>query len=250
MRRLMIVMLISAIASLSSACVATRKFARNEVKTSADALGARIDTNSSDIKEVRDGVSRVDSRVTTVDTRVTGVDERVTGLKGEVTTVDRKADQGITAAGQAASAAQRAGTQIGVLDEKFQNRNNFTVANQAAITFKFDSAKLDPEQQAVLDSVAETLKQKTDALVVLEGRTDSIGNSDYNVRLGERRVEAVRRYLAVEKGVPVYKIHEISFGSAQPIADNKSKEGREQNRAVAMTVLLPKTDAANAPTQQ
>ena len=87
--------------------------------------------------------------------------------------------------------------------------------------------------------------EKPDALVVLEGRTDSTGNSDYNVKLGERRIEAVRRYLAVEKNVPVYKIHEISFGSAQPIADNKSREGREKNRAVAMTILLPKVDTAS-----
>jgi OmpA-OmpF porin, OOP family len=244
MRRLTLVVLISVIASLSSACVATRKFTRNEVKTSSDALGARIDTNSSNIKEAQDSIARVDTRVTTVDTRVTGVDQKVTGLKGEVDTVNTKAERAGTAAQQAATMAERAGTEVNLLDERFQNRNNFTVANQSAITFKFDSAKLDAAQQATLDSIAQTLMEKPDALVVLEGRTDSTGDSDYNVKLGERRIEAVRRYLAVEKNVPVYKIHEISFGSAQPIADNKSREGREKNRAVAMTILLPKVETA------
>jgi OOP family OmpA-OmpF porin len=85
--------------------------------------------------------------------------------------------------------------------------------------------------------------QNPDAIIVLEGRTDSTGNKDYNVKLGERRIEAVRHYLAVEKGVPVYKIHEISFGSEKPLAENNTKDGREKNRAVIMTVMTPKLDA-------
>jgi outer membrane protein OmpA-like peptidoglycan-associated protein len=243
MRRLMIVLLISATASLSSACVATKKFVRGEVKTSSDTLGARIDTNEGSIKEAHDGISRVDGRVTGLDGRVTGVDEKVTGLKGDVENVDRKADH-------AASMAEQAGTEVSLLDEKFQNRNHFTVANQTAVTFRFDSAKLDSSQQPALDSIAEMLAQNPDAVLILEGRTDSAGNSDYNIKLGERRMEAVRRYLAVEKGVPVYKIHQISFGAAQPIADNKSREGREKNRAVAMTILVPRVDTVATSSQQ
>ena len=66
------------------------------------------------------------------------------------------------------------------------------------------------------------------------------------MKLGERRIEAVRRYLAVQKGVPVYKIHDISFGAEKPIAENKTRDGREKNRAVTMTVLVPKVDGAVA----
>ena len=67
-----------------------------------------------------------------------------------------------------------------------------------------------------------------------------------NVKLGERRIDAVRRYLAVEKGVPVYKIHEISFGSEKPVAENTTKDGREKNRAVTMTIMVPKSEGAVA----
>jgi outer membrane protein OmpA-like peptidoglycan-associated protein len=66
------------------------------------------------------------------------------------------------------------------------------------------------------------------------------------VKLGERRVETVWRRLAVDMGVPVYKIHQVSFGSAKPIAENDSKEGREKNRAVVLTVLVPKAAGAAA----
>jgi OOP family OmpA-OmpF porin len=122
----------------------------------------------------------------------------------------------------------------------------YNVTDEKSVQFKFDSAKLDQQYMDALDQIATNLMQNPDAIVVLQGRTDSTGNKDYNVKLGERRIEAVRRYLAVEKGVPVYKIHEISFGSEKPVAENNTKDGREKNRAVTMTVMVPKLDAAVA----
>jgi flagellar motor protein MotB len=68
----------------------------------------------------------------------------------------------------------------------------------------------------------------------------------YNIRLGERRIEAVKRYLAVEKGVPVYKIEEISFGSEKPIGPNDSRQAREQNRAVTLSILTPALNSASS----
>jgi outer membrane protein OmpA-like peptidoglycan-associated protein len=245
--------LMSATLVATSGC-ASKGFVRNSVKTTSDTLTARIETNEGELKETRDTfdkrVSGVDSKVTTVDGRVTSVDGRVTSLdskttegfnsvRTEVKTVDQRAADARTAADRAANA-------VNTLGSKFQNRNQFDVSGEKAIQFKFDSAKLDQQYMADLDEIAASLLQNADAIVVLEGRTDSTGNSDYNVKLGERRIEAVRRYLAVDKSVPVYKIHEISFGSQKPIAENKTKDGREKNRAVTMTVLVPKADGSVA----
>jgi outer membrane protein OmpA-like peptidoglycan-associated protein len=222
--------------------VASRKFVRNEVKTSSDQLSAtlngRIDQNESQIGELRDGVSRVDARVTGVDGRVSQLDSstnaRFDGVKGEIGVVDRKV-------GVAQTSAERAASDVVVLDEKFQNRNQFTVASEKAILFRFDSAKMDSKYESELERLVSMLQQNPNAVLVLEGRTDSTGNQDYNVKLGERRVEAVKRYLAVELGVPIYRIHQISFGAAKPVAANDSREGREKNRAVIVTILTPKT---------
>jgi outer membrane protein OmpA-like peptidoglycan-associated protein len=235
-----------AAATLSSSCIASRKFVRNEVKTSSDALSTRIDANEGDIKEAHDGIARVDQRVTGVDDRLTRVStetgQRLDGLKGDVSAVDQRV---ATVDQNARAATERVGGSVNALDQKFQNRNNYSVANEKAITFRFDSATLDAAQQPLLDEIAQVLTQNPNALVVLEGRTDSSGDQEYNVRLGERRVEAVRRYLAVDKGVPVYKIHQISFGAAQPIAPNDSREGREKNRAVSITLLIPRDQTAS-----
>jgi outer membrane protein OmpA-like peptidoglycan-associated protein len=229
---------------------ASKGYVRNTVKTSSDALTARIETNESELKETRDAfdkrVSSVDSRVTTVDGRVTAVDSKVTALDGTVNTVRGEVRTVDQRAGEARTAADRAADAVNSLGSKFQNRNQFDVSGEKMIQFKFDSARLDKEYTQALDEIAATLLQNNDAIVVLEGRTDSTGNKDYNVRLGERRIEAVRRYLAVDKGVPVYKIHEISFGSEKPIAENKTREGREQNRAVTLTVLIPKLEGSVA----
>jgi outer membrane protein OmpA-like peptidoglycan-associated protein len=226
--------------------MATRKFVRTEVKDSSDALNARVDKTNGEVAEVRDGVTKVDARVTAVDGKVGAVDNRVTQLdtktnagftsvKGDIDTVDKKATAGIGTAN----------SNISALDQKFQNRNQFSTASEKAILFKFDSAKLDPKYEADLEEIGSLLQKNADAIVILEGRTDSKGDTDYNVKLGERRIDAVRRYLAVQLGIPVFKIHEISYGAAKPVAENNSREGREKNRAVIVTILVPKAATTN-----
>jgi len=234
----------------TSGCV-TKKFVRNTVNTSADALSARIETTEGEIKEIRDSVDQkvagVNQRINGVDTRVSALDEKTatgmtslkTELKGDVQNADQHAVQ-------AQSSADRAATNVSALDQRFQNRNQFNVANEKSIQFKFDSAKLDKQYMDVLDEVASALLANPNALVVLEGRTDSTGDREYNVKLGERRIDAVRRYLAVDKGVPIYRIHEISFGPEKPIAENKTRDGREKNRAVTMTLMVPKAEGTVA----
>jgi len=241
------------VAAVSSGCVATRKFARNEVKASEERLGARIDTNTTEIKETQDAVDQVNQRVTTVDQKVAGVDTRVTTVDTRVSALDTRTTEGLNSlksnVGAVDAKTDRTMTQLGALDERFQNRNNLSVAVEHTIPFKFDSSTLDAASIAALDDVVKTLSDNRDAIVVLEGRTDSTGNQEYNVRLSERRVDAVRRYLA-EKNVPVYRIHQIGFGAARPIAPNDSREGREKNRSVGITVLVPSmAQAAQAAVQ-
>src|SRR5262249_21393520 len=116
--------------------------------------------------------------------------------------------------------------------------------------FRFDSAKLDPKFQPDLEEIASTLQKNSDALIVLEGRTDDKGDKDYNVKLGERRVEAVKRYLAVDMCVPVYRMHEISFGSVKPAHKTKTREDIKKNPAVVRTIVVPKCSPATASKNQ
>jgi outer membrane protein OmpA-like peptidoglycan-associated protein len=250
MKRFSVALLMFAAFAVASGC-ASRGYVRKTVTTSSDALSARIETDENNVKEIRDSL---DKKITTVETKVAAVDSRVSGVDTKVSELDSKTTQGMNSlktdvqgvdqrAGQARTTADRAANEVNVLGQKFQNRNMFNITDEKSIQFKFDSAKIDQPYMAALDELAAALSQNPDAFVVLEGRTDSVGDKDYNVRLGERRIEAVRRYLAIDKGVPIYKIQEISFGSEKPIAENKTKDGREKNRAVKMSVMVPKADA-------
>jgi OOP family OmpA-OmpF porin len=246
MQRVSMILMMTGLLAATSGC-ATKKFVRNTVKTSADSLSARIDTNESEIKELRDDtdkkVAGVDSKVTALDAKTT---QQVNSLKTDIQSADQHAGQAQGAASQAQSSADRAATGVTALDGRFQNRNQYNMSDEKTVPFKFNSATLDKQYTDSLDQVASMLMQSPNAIVVLEGRTDSVGEKDYNLKLGERRIDAVRHYLVVEKGVPVYKIHEISFGSEKPVAENNTKEGREKNRAVVMTVMVPKSEGAVA----
>ena len=72
----------------------------------------------------------------------------------------------------------------------------------------------------------------------IEGHTDNIGDKKVNERVGFERAEAVKRYLYEQHHVPLHKINVISYGEDRPIAPNKTKAGRAQNRRVVIKVLV------------
>ena len=73
--------------------------------------------------------------------------------------------------------------------------------------------------------------------IEVEGHTDSRGAASDNVRLGLERAEAVKRYVYENHKIPLHRVSVISFGEEKPVASNKTKEGRAQNRRVVIRVL-------------
>lgn len=107
---------------------------------------------------------------------------------------------------------------------------------QADTLFDFDKSALKPEGKAALDSVAAGIKGIKLEVVIAIGNTDSIGTDAYNLALGQRRAESVKSYL-VSKGVPTERIYTESKGKANPVASNKTAEGRALNRRVDIEVV-------------
>jgi OOP family OmpA-OmpF porin len=104
-----------------------------------------------------------------------------------------------------------------------------------SVLFDFDSNVVKPEASIVLEEVAGTLKQDSSD-VVIEGHTCSVGSEDYNMGLSERRASAVKDFL-VDQGVDTERLTAKGLGEAEPISDNTSKAGREQNRRVEFEVM-------------
>jgi OOP family OmpA-OmpF porin len=101
------------------------------------------------------------------------------------------------------------------------------------VEFEFDSAQLTGSSSVVLDVAVDSLKSCPNIPVRVEGHTDSIGNADYNQRLGLRRAQAVRQYF-VDRGLGAGRISAKSHGESKPIASNETDEGRALNRRVEL----------------
>jgi outer membrane protein OmpA-like peptidoglycan-associated protein len=104
------------------------------------------------------------------------------------------------------------------------------------VKFEFDSDRLTPEAQRILDQVAITLQAYPNVNVEVEGHTDNIGSEAYNLGLSERRSIAVKKYLS-EHAVSAGRMTPIGYGETRPIATNDTDEGREENRRVELHVV-------------
>jgi OOP family OmpA-OmpF porin len=106
----------------------------------------------------------------------------------------------------------------------------------ADVLFDFDKSVLKPEGKAKLDDLAGKVTAINLEVVIAIGHTDSIGSDAYNQKLSVRRAESVKAYL-VSKGVEPNRIYTEGKGEKQPVASNKTKEGRQKNRRVEIEVI-------------
>ncbi|MDA8447752.1 OmpA family protein [Acidovorax valerianellae] len=102
--------------------------------------------------------------------------------------------------------------------------------------FDFDKSVLKPEGKAKLDDLVSKVKGVNLEVIIAVGHTDSVGTDAYNQKLSVRRAEAVKAYL-VSKGIEKNRVYTEGKGEKQPVADNKTKEGRAKNRRVEIEVV-------------
>ncbi len=102
--------------------------------------------------------------------------------------------------------------------------------------FDFDKSVLKPEGKAKLDDLVGKVKGINLEVIIAVGHTDSVGTDAYNQKLSVRRAEAVKAYL-VSKGIEKNRVYTEGKGEKQPVADNKTAEGRAKNRRVEIEVV-------------
>ncbi|HEY7138528.1 MAG TPA: OmpA family protein [Methylomirabilota bacterium] len=228
---------------------ATKKYVQEEVAKSQERVGA--------------DVGRVDKTLSDEKARVDGLQKELGETRAATEAAAGKATAAATAAGQAASRADEASTKAtdaaaqadaaGAaakealakandtdqrLTKLWASRGQRTLTETLQVQFEFDKWVLDDGAQTRLLALVKQLEEQPQLTVELEGYTDSVGASAYNIQLSQRRAEAVRRFL-VEKGVDLPRIHSIGLGDIRPVADNKTKQGRDQNRRVSIRLYAP-----------
>ena len=244
-RRLSIGILLVLVVVASFGC-ATRKYVRQEI--------GNIEPQ---IAEVRDAQGQQAERIDAVDRRAQEglsaahgammaaeiANDRATAAGRSAADADRRAD---AAQQNAQRALNRIDTVEGQIENRIANLDKYSVVDEKSVTFKFDSDALTEESISKLDDVAGQVSAgSTGYLIELQGFTDSVGTEKYNFGLSVRRAESVLRYL-VNENVPLYRISIVGLGKTAPVADNKTREGREQNRRVEVRVLRSSTGVSTA----
>ena len=102
--------------------------------------------------------------------------------------------------------------------------------------FDFDKSVLKPEGKAKLNDLVDKVKAINLEVIIAVGHTDAVGSDSYNQKLSMRRAQAVKAYL-VSKGIDKSRVYTEGKGEKQPVADNKTKEGRAKNRRVEIEVV-------------
>jgi OOP family OmpA-OmpF porin len=110
------------------------------------------------------------------------------------------------------------------------------VTYTADALFDFDKSVLKPAAKTSLDNLSGQIKSLALEVVIATGHTDSVGTDAYNQKLSVRRADAVKKYL-VSKGIADNRIQIEGKGESQPVADNKTADGRAKNRRVQIEVI-------------
>jgi outer membrane protein OmpA-like peptidoglycan-associated protein len=138
------------------------------------------------------------------------------------------------AAAEVQDASARAETAIPVAGDSFTGT---ILLVDDSVRFPSGTAELAELAADLLDALAaQVLVRNEDVILEIQGHTDSRGSEASNRRLGLARAESVRRYLSQRHGIPPARLEVISLGSAAPIADNSSPEGRARNRRVTIVI--------------
>jgi outer membrane protein OmpA-like peptidoglycan-associated protein len=210
----------------STAC-ATKKF----VRTSVGEVNEKVDAQGRSLEETQERTRRNEGRISEVDQKAAAAAQSA-----------QQANDAAAAANSAASAAHNAANEVGgkvdTIDKASKRLVYEVVLSEDQGNFKFGKTTLPDEAKGQLDQMVAQLKQDPKNIYLeIEGHTDNVGNKMTNERIGLARAEAVKRYLYEQYQIPLHKMNVISYGKEKPVAPNKTRAGRAQNRRVVIKVL-------------
>lgn len=219
-----------------------------EVEGRGDAGGQlvaeKIRVSDTDLRVARSIESRVDpveSRVGSTETKLSQVEQNAQRLSGQIDELAAVSNAAKGGAKAAQDTADEAKAGVNAANERISSLDDYVPQETAAVTFRVGSFALLPEAKTQLDTIATKALNAKGYVIEVTGYTDATGNAERNRVLSERRANAVIRYLVDNHRIPLRRIVQpYGYGASQPVADNKSREGRAQNRRVEVKVLVNK----------
>jgi len=195
-------------------------------------------------KYVAQQTDPINAKVNEVDKQAQSTQKQLESDEPKISAAAEKADSADARAGDAlgrADAASKKSDQVkselnAELNERIANLDDYKPAGDVVVLFKFNSSVLTDEAKEQLDQLAKVGSMKR-YFVAIEGFTDKTGTPEYNLGLSRRRAEAVQTYLVAQRNVPVYRIQIVGLGKDKPVNDEKTRDDRQKNRRVQVTVF-------------
>jgi OmpA-OmpF porin, OOP family len=229
---------VGGVAVLAGIMVLSGCASRKYVRLQTQALEPSIQEAQNGVKENAERIDAVDRRAQQGVTAAAAADQKATQAGTAAQTANTAAQAADRKADTANQGVQTANNRINTLESRLNGlgpNDNYTESDKQVVTFPFNSSVLNDQAKGILDRVAGGVGN-TGYMVELQGYTDARGSEQYNVGLSQRRAEAVERYL-VSKKIPLFRISIVGLGKDDPVADNKNEQGRAQNRRVEIRVL-------------
>jgi len=207
--------------------------------------------NETDFRTARAVDSRsapLEDRATASEGRISEVEQNAQKLSGqldELAAVSNAARGGAKAAQETADAAVAG---VNATNDRISALDDYVPQDTAAVNFRPGSSVLTADGKTKLDAIATKALNAKGYVLEVTGFADSTGNTNFNRQLSQRRADAVIRYLVENHQIPLRRIvTPYGFGESNPVADNKSRDGRAQNRRVEVKVLVNKGLTQPAP---
>jgi len=181
-------------------------------------------------------VGEVNKKVDAVSVEVEKTQQRVQQNEVRIDSVDKSAQAGINEAKGSATAAM---TKAQEAEKAAKGKLIYTVTlSNDKVRFPVNKAEISDEAKAMIDEAVTPLVQANRGVFFeIEGHTDNTGDAAYNFKLGEERAMAVRDYIAKKHGIALSRLNVISYGEEKPVAENKTRDERAQNRRVVIRIL-------------
>jgi outer membrane protein OmpA-like peptidoglycan-associated protein len=161
--------------------------------------------------------------------------------RGSAKAAQDSADNAMSAANNAKSLADNAQAGVHAANERITSLDDYVVKNTASVHFKAGSAVLSSEDKSELEKFAEQVKGEKGYVIEVAGFASSDGDEAVNRRLSQRRADAVIQYLAENFSIPLRRfVTPMGYGEKQPVGDNHTRVGRNENRRVEIRILVSK----------
>ena len=224
MKRVIEITIVASVLLLLGGC-ATKKY----VAKQTDPIAAKVNEVEKQAQNTQKQLDAAEPKISAAAEKADSADARAGDALGRADAASKKADQ---------VKSDLTNQFRSELNERIANIDDYKPAGDVVVLFKFNSAKLTDEAKQQLDQIGT---QKVGSMkryfVAVEGFTDKIGPSDYNLELSRKRAQAVQTYLVVQHNIPVYRIQIVGLGKDKPVNDEKTRDDRQKNRRVEVTIF-------------